>query len=64
MALDRTGDDSPEHNCRNGWLTPPDSDAPQLCPCRLDKRPQPDNREPVVSERARLAIQAAEREDR
>lgn len=73
MAPNRYGDDLPPRdspvwvctaglNCRRGWLTPPDSDSPQLCPCRLADRPTHD-REPVISERARLAIEAAERND-
>lgn len=52
-------------NCRNGWVTPPDSDAPRLCYCRdKPRRESNDYAERQPSARAQAAIEAAEREIR
>jgi hypothetical protein len=66
---DRTGEpieDRPAcpYNCRNGWLTPHDSDAPRLCPnCREQpKHDVNDHAERPPSDRARAAIEKADRE--
>ncbi len=71
MTKDRTGEEvtEPEHHCRNGWLTPADSDAPRLCPRCRDKsrrrmRPVQHWFEPMPSERAAAAIAAADDAER
>lgn len=66
MTLDRTGEPITEHRCRNGWLTPADSDSPRLRPiCRPQKRRDlHDYAERTPSARAAEAIARADREDR
>lgn len=44
-------------DCRNGWVTPPDSDAPRLCYCReKPRRESNDYAERTPSARAQQAI--------
>lgn len=69
MTNGRTGDEltEPVHDCRNGWMTRPDSDAPRLCPLCRDKsrrriRPAREFFEPNPSERAYAAY--VEQDDR
>ncbi|MGY2036595.1 hypothetical protein ACW9HF_15035 [Nocardia gipuzkoensis] len=66
MTLDRTDESVEPHHCYRGWATPPDSDAPRRCPiCRPQPPPaevydyDPSN----LSERARAAIEKAERDE-
>lgn len=77
MAKDRTGDELPEpapvpeHDADrcSGWLTPHDSDSPELCPYCRDKsrrrrRPVHEWFEPFPSEKAAAAIKRAEEAER
>lgn len=70
-AGDRDADEHDPARC-TGWATPPDSDAPRLCPLCRDAsrrriRPVQEYAEPKLSDRAYEAISradAAEREER
>lgn len=63
---DRYSDPDPiPHTCWNEWATPPDSDAPRRCPICRPGTPAPavDYGPTNLSERARAAIEKAERDE-
>ncbi|WP_280454131.1 hypothetical protein [Nocardia brasiliensis] len=71
MTLDRTGEPiPPQETCpyrcrRGGWLTPEDADVQRPCPIHRPRRePTGTDYNPAnISERARAAIEKAERDE-